>query len=34
MDINFKKIITEKASCEIHFIHKKEEEFIFSECIQ
>ena len=31
MDINFTKIITEKASCEIHFIHKKEEEFIFSE---
>jgi leucyl aminopeptidase len=31
MDINFKKTINEKASCEIHFIFKKGKEFILSD---
>ena len=31
MDINFKKTIEEEASCEIHFIHKKDKEFILSD---
>tara|TARA_Y100000593_G_scaffold67213_1_gene123543 strand:- start:19833 stop:21341 length:1509 start_codon:yes stop_codon:yes gene_type:complete len=31
MNIEFKKTIEEKTSCEIHFISKKEKEFILSE---
>ena len=31
MDISFKKIIEEKTSCEIHFISKKDKEFILSD---